>query len=132
MKNNNLDHEFVEFIPDDLRAGTIYISMQFATAVHKCCCGCGNEVVTPFSPTDWKLIFNGVSVSLTPSIGNWNFKCRSHYWIREGQIVWVADMSAEQITAGRNLDQLAKTKQFKPDDSSLIKNVWGAIQNWWK
>jgi hypothetical protein len=36
---------------------------------------------SPLSPTDWKLTFDGVSVSLHPSDGNWSFPCRSHYRI---------------------------------------------------
>ena len=47
-----LRHEFVEFIPDELEHGIIYISIRFATASHLCCCGCGNKVVTPIRPTD--------------------------------------------------------------------------------
>lgn len=42
-----LKHEFVEFIPDELEQGTIYVSIRFATASHRCLCGCGNKVVTP-------------------------------------------------------------------------------------
>ena len=59
-----LMHEFVEFIPDAIEEGKIYVSIEYATAVHKCACGCGKEVVTPLSPTDWKLIFDGKTISL--------------------------------------------------------------------
>jgi hypothetical protein len=52
----------------------------------KCACGCGKEVVTPLSATDWKLIFDGKTVSLDPSIGNWGFPCRSHYWVRNNRM----------------------------------------------
>ena len=82
-----LNPEFVEFIPDSLEMGKLYISMKYATAVHLCICGCKNEVVTPFSKNDWKLIYDGDSVTLTPSIGNWSFKCKSHYWIRKNKIL---------------------------------------------
>ncbi len=44
-----LKHEFVEFIPDVIEEGKIFVSIKYATAVHKCCCGCGKEVVTPLS-----------------------------------------------------------------------------------
>ena len=81
-------HEFVEYIPEKLSDGTIYISTTYGTAVHKCCCGCGNEVVTPLTPTDWKLIFDGETISLHPSIGNWNLDCKSHYWIKNNEIKW--------------------------------------------
>ena len=66
----SLDHRFVEYIPDSLEEGVIYVSIPFATVLHPCCCGCGNEVVTPLDPTDWHLTFDGRSVPLSPSIGN--------------------------------------------------------------
>ena len=104
--------EFVDAIPEKIERGKIYVSMEFATAVHSCCCGCGMEVVTPFTPTDWKLIFDGVSVSLSPSIGNWSFPCRSHYWIKNNQIQWAGDWSQELVDAGRIQDQLKKHRHF--------------------
>ena len=81
-----LQHKFVEFIPDVLEDGILYISIEYCTAIHKCVCGCGNEVVTPLSPNDWELTFNGKRVSLYPSIGNWNFDCQSHYWIKNSTV----------------------------------------------
>ena len=44
---STLTHEFVELLPDTLEEGKIYISIPYATATHRCCCGCGNEVVNP-------------------------------------------------------------------------------------
>jgi hypothetical protein len=104
--------EFVEHLPATLQERTIYISMPFATAAHKCVCGCGNEVITPLSPTDWQLLFDGVSISLMPSIGNWNFPCRSHYWIRQNKIVWARSWSRQEIEAGRAHDRRAKEEHF--------------------
>jgi hypothetical protein len=106
----SLKHTFVEFIPDKLEPGTLYVSIAFATVAHKCCCGCGNEVVTPLSPTDWKLIFDGESVSLEPSIGNWSFPCQSHYWVTGGQIRWSRQWSKDEIASGRAADRLAKER----------------------
>lgn len=82
----NVQHRFVEFIPDELEDGILYISLHYCTAIHKCVCGCGNEVVTPISPDDWRLTFDGKTISLYPSIGNWNFECKSHYWITRNNI----------------------------------------------
>ena len=78
-----LTHEFVEYIPRELKDGVVYVSIPFATVIHKCCCGCGQQVVTPLSPSQWTLSFDGKSISLHPSIGNWNFPCKSHYWIKQ-------------------------------------------------
>lgn len=108
MTIRRLTPQFVEHFPERLEPGEIYLAMEFATAVHLCACGCGNKVITPFSPTDWQMSFDGESVSLKPSIGNWSFRCRSHYWIRSGRVVWADDMSQEAINAARNRDIRAK------------------------
>jgi len=118
-----LSHEFIEYIPDDLKDGTLYVSMAFATVVHKCCCGCGSEVVTPLSPTDWKLIFDGQSISLYPSIGNWNFACQSHYWIKNNRIRWASQWSQEEITAGRKNDLILKAKHFDTINNYNIRDI---------
>jgi hypothetical protein len=93
MKTKTLTPRFVESIPDVIDDGVLYVSMGFASAMHRCACGCGEEVVTPLSPTGWQLYFDGENVSLKPSIGNWGFRCRSHYWIRAGKIRWSNSMS---------------------------------------
>ena len=54
-----LAYEFVEHIPEELKERMLYISKTHGTAAHKCCCGCGREVVTPLSPTGWQLTFDG-------------------------------------------------------------------------
>jgi len=107
-----LKHEFVEFIPEQLKEQTVYVCIPFATVVHRCCCGCGHEVVTPLTPTDWKLIFDGVSISLYPSIGNWSFPCQSHYWIQHDRVRWAGRWSQQEIEAGRAADAAAKAEYF--------------------
>lgn len=109
---SNLAHKFVEFIPDALDAGVLYVSIAYGTVSHRCCCGCGREVVTPLSPTDWKLIFDGETVSLYPSIGNWNFPCRSHYWIRYNYVEWAEDWSDWQVEAATAKDRVQKDKYY--------------------
>jgi hypothetical protein len=82
-----LQHKFVELIPEVIEENVLYLSITYRTAIHKCACGCGNEVVTPLSPKGWRMTFDGQTISLYPSIGNWNFECQSHYWIKSNQIV---------------------------------------------
>lgn len=118
-QKKQLTHEFVEYIPEKLKEGTIYVSMVYATAAHKCCCGCGNEVVTPLSPTDWKLFFDGQSISLDPSIGNWNFTCQSHYWIKHNKVKWVRPWSQEEICIGRARDSREKKRYFNNNNTSV-------------
>jgi len=107
-----LGFEFVEFIPDELKEQTLYISIIYATAVHKCCCGCGREVVTPLSPTAWRLIFDGKSVSLYPSIGNWSLPCQSHYFITKNKAVWARKWTENQIARGRAQETKAREQYY--------------------
>jgi len=91
--------QFVEFVPDRLEAGVLYISRRYATAAHLCCCGCGSEVVTPLNPAKWRLAESNGRVSLSPSVGNWSQPCQSHYWITGNQVKWAGAMPAEMIAA---------------------------------
>src|SRR6058998_1536305 len=101
-------HKFVEQIPERLEEGVLHISIQYATGMHLCACGCGHEVVTPLSPTDWEMTFDGETVSLAPSIGSWSLKCQSHYWIRRGRVRWARWMSRDEIEGGRQRDRRRK------------------------
>jgi Family of unknown function (DUF6527) len=113
LKYKELAVEFVENAPENLSEGVLYISTKYASAIHKCCCGCGNEVVTPLSPVGWSLIFDGDTVSLEPSIGNWNFACRSHYWITRNKVRTAASLSENKIEAGRAREQAAMRQYFE-------------------
>jgi hypothetical protein len=105
MKQVAITPQFVELIPDQLQDGILYISEKYCTAIHKCCCGCGQKVVSPLSPAKWQLRRHGDAITLHPSIGNWNFPCRSHYWIRRNQIEWARLISEKQIRLVQERDQ---------------------------
>lgn len=105
--------QFVEFIPQRLEAGVLYISERYRTASHLCPCGCGEKVVTPLSPVDWTLRNDGGLVSMHPSIGNWSYRCRSHYWIRRNQVIWAGAMTDEEIAAVQRRDLADKTRHIR-------------------
>lgn len=111
MKTKTLQHRFVENIPDEVEEGILYISLPYCIAIHKCVCGCGNEVSTPISPTGWELTFDGESVSLDPSIGNWGYSCQSHYFITKGKVRHASKWSEKQINRVRKADE-GLIKQF--------------------
>lgn len=118
----SLQHKFVEFIPEKVEEGILYVSIEYCTAIHKCVCGCGNEVVTPLSPTDWKLTFNGKSVTLHPSIGNWNFDCQSHYWIKNNKIEFAGSWTEREIRLGREND-LERKKEYFSDVETFESEI---------
>ena len=89
-----IELELVEHIPADLDAGKLYVSLEYRTSAHLCGCGCGTKVVLKLGPRHWCVILNGETVSMYPSVGNWQLPCRSHYWIRDSRIVdagWWSD-----------------------------------------
>jgi len=116
-------HKFVEQFPETLEEGIIYVSLKYGTVAHLCCCGCGSEIVTPLSPTDWKLIYDGESVSLYPSIGNWGLPCRSHYWIQNGTVRWAGDRSDAEIEATREYDRSARLEYYTKRARTTISNI---------
>jgi len=107
-----ITYKFVEYIPEEIQEKIIYISIEYKTVVHKCICGCGNRVVTPISPTDWQLTFDGKTVTLDPSIGNWNFKCQSHYFIIKNKIRRVRKWLKSEIDSGRKYDDENKKRYY--------------------
>jgi hypothetical protein len=107
-----LKPEFVEFIPEQLEERTLYVAAKYRTVVHLCCCGCGHKVVTPLSPVSWKLTFDGVHISLHPSVGNWNLPCKSHYWIERNRVKWAGMWTQSQIKAGRAAEARARAEYY--------------------
>jgi len=120
MKLQAIRPSFVEFIPKDLEDGVLYISERYKVAVHKCASGCGEKVVTPLSPADWQVRRHDDLVSLYPSIGNWNFACRSHYWIRENRIVWAASMSNAEVAQVQARDRADKARHIDRVNAAKI------------
>ncbi len=108
-----ISFKFVELIPEQLEDGIVYISTKYCTVVHKCCCGCQEEVVTPLSPVDWQFSFDGKTISLYPSIGNWSLPCQSHYWIRKNKVIWSNKWSDAKIKQLQESDQNEKEHYYK-------------------
>ena len=105
-------HRFVDTLPDKLEDGILYVCVQYATSAHNCFCGCGREVVTPIHPTKWQMTFNGIGVSLYPSIGNWSLACKSHYWLRNGRVSWADTWSDDEIALARSRDTVDQAEFF--------------------
>jgi hypothetical protein len=128
VKQQTYSYQFVEFMPKALDEGVLYVSMTYATASHRCFCGCGMKVVTPLSPTDWRLTFDGDSVSLHPSIGNWSYPCRSHYILRGSRVVWAGTMSTEEVQAIRDADGRDKRRYYRQRGSTQPSTPPVALQ----
>jgi len=144
MRHTRLEHRFVQHIPDAVNPGVLYISMEYGTAAHSCCCGCGEEVVTPFTPTDWKMTFDGETVTVHPSIGNWSLACRSHYVINRGHVIEAGPWADVQVEAERRRDRAAKARHYGtaasrndvtdpealPSAEPVLSGFWRRLRYW--
>lgn len=122
--------EFVELMPSPLQPGILYISRKYRTASHLCACGCGERVVTPLSESRWQVTYEDSEVSLHPSIGNWNYACRSHYWIWRSNIEWAGEMSAMRIARIQKRDQLDRAGEI--ERINRAKSEGGTEEGIWK
>lgn len=109
---DTLEPEFVEEIPRALSSGVLYISVAYGTATHLCCCGCGTEVVTPIHPTRWRLTYDGDTVSLDPSVGNWALPCQSHYVVSKNRVLWAGSWTKDRIEAARARERRDADRYF--------------------
>lgn len=96
VRLESLKPKFVESMPRVEEHGILYVSYKYELAIHLCACGCGYKVVTPFDKKyGWTLgeirdnNDNTSEVTLRPSIGNWKFPCKSHYYITKNKINWL-------------------------------------------
>ncbi len=122
--------ERVDIIPDTLEPGVLYVSDRFSTAIHLCPCGCGNEVVTPLGPGEWRLVFKDDLPTLLPSVGNWELACESHYWIRQGHVIWSSKMTRKQIERIRRLQNDVAEKLFAPKTTMARRLIKSIITVW--
>ncbi|MDC7709053.1 DUF6527 family protein [Vogesella indigofera] len=152
MKTQTIRPVFVTQFPAVFEQGVLYISEEFETAGHLCCCGCGEKVITPLNSAKWRLRKEGDTVSLLPSIGNWNYACKSHYFIIKNQVVEAGQFDDRKIAAVQRRDkqdmaryvarsnaQAARppaTSSEQPakhsPEKSLVYEMVEFLKKWWK
>lgn len=74
---------------------------------------------------------------MSPSIGNWNFPCRSHYIIKRGQVVVAESWNSRLVMAGRSQDRANKAQYYQPklddfsdDRADEERGVLGKLRSW--
>ncbi len=127
QKLHRIELSRVQYVPRQPEPGILYVSEKYGAAVHLCACGCRAKVSTPLSQTGWKLVETPLGATLTPSVGNWQLPCRSHYWIRDGKILWSGDWSDAQISAGRRAEEERRREYFAartPGRTRIFRRIW--------
>ena len=108
--------EFVDEIPEEIDEGHLYLCLPFNAIIHKCACGCGELISTPLDKKHgWIMQYDGETVTLSPSIGNGSYKCRSHYFIRGNNIVWFGKMGETVVK---------QEKKFSFSIKKLLQKLW--------
>lgn len=120
--------ERVRYMPKDLKPGVLYVSEEFDIAMHLCACGCGSKVKTPLGPTEWSVAETDSGPSLSPSVGNWQQPCKSHYWIDRGEIRWASKWTPEQIAAGRHHEEVRRRDYY----DALDRKRGGKMRRFWR
>ena len=116
-----------EFIPNVLDEGQLYFSERFKTTSHLCACGCGNKVVLSVKPQDWTLELTDDKPTICPSVGNRLLRCKSHYFIRDGEIVWLRPMSEFEVEHSIRRDRVHREEYFA-SQRSWAERIWLRIR----
>lgn len=128
MKVKTIKPEYVMQMPDKLDEGVLYICEDFNLTAHKCCCGCDEDVYNKLSPVKWQLIkLSGGKVSLEPSIGNWKYACKSHYWISGNRVIDAGPMSSSAIEAVQRRDLQDRNTYITEINGPRI-GLWGRVR----
>lgn len=124
--------EHVRYMPKHLEPGTLYVSNEFNIAIHLCACGCGTKIKTPIGPTEWSIRDTPSGPTLSPSVGNWQERCQSHYLIQNGNIVWARKWSEEEILEGRQQEEVRRQAHYAGNDRTrvgVLQRIWSWVRN---
>lgn len=110
----NIKFKFMDDLPHtcEMEEDIVYVSFEDNVSKHLCMCGCGELIVTPISPVEWSLVYNG-RYSLSPSIGNWQLPCKSHYFITDEKVEMSYQFTDSKIKAVQKRDNRDLEKQTK-------------------
>ncbi|WP_127794355.1 DUF6527 family protein [Agromyces sp. LHK192] len=115
----------LKYIPRTLEPHTFYISEVYGTTAHLCACGCRTKVFLPLSPAEWRVKFDEVGITVRPSVGNWEFPCRSHYFITQNAVQWAAAWDQVRVEDGRRKDGHDLDKYF---DARKRRKFWRRLR----
>ena len=141
MKVKVLTPRYVANLPEQLDEGVFYICEEFDATAHKCCCGCGEEVYNKLGPAKWQLTKEpDGTVSLYPSVGNWKYACRSHYWIANNRVIEAGAMSNRAAKAVQQRDHRDRNRLIEKHNAQTRRTLWQravsaivcAVKNLWR
>jgi hypothetical protein len=118
--------ERVERLPSALDDNVVYVSEDYEVAALKCACGCGHRVTLLLGDGHTVKEVSG-SADVYPSIGVWDAPCRSHFWLRNGEVDWDEQYSEAEIRSAMRY-QLGRHVEDRPSRASWRKR----LVSWWR
>ena len=109
--------ERVHRLPEALAENVVYVSDEYELAALKCACGCGHRISLLLGDGHKVDEFEGLA-DISPSIGVWDSPCKSHFWVRNGKVLWAEEFSDAEIGAtmarqlGRHLESAARRRPW--------------------
>jgi hypothetical protein len=126
--NYRLEH--VLRLPEALEEGVVYVSEEYEVAALNCACGCGHKITLLLDDGHEIRDVEGMP-NVWPSIGVWDAQCRSHFFIRNGEVLWAEHWSEEKIQAAmeRQLERhISSTKAREP----WYTRFWNWFTSWFR
>jgi hypothetical protein len=87
-------------IPEKLGSDVFIVGAESSPkwVVLGCPCGCGDKIEVNLQRSRrpvWMLREKGGKITLDPSLWVSKEKCGSHFWIRDGRVIWARDFLTE-------------------------------------
>ncbi len=114
----------VERVPKEMEPGVVFHSEEFELAGLLCACGCGHRI-TLLVPDSHQVFDQGGWATVRPSIGVFDAPCRSHFFIRSGQVDWMPAFSGGQAAS---IMQAQIARHVMRDRMPLSR--WGRMVAW--
>ena len=86
-------YQAVDRIPKQLSPGIVYCSEEYEIGALLCACGCGHRV-SLLVPDSHRITSEGGLATIYPSISVCDAPCKSHYFIRAGDVEWLTAFSS--------------------------------------
>jgi Family of unknown function (DUF6527) len=114
-------YQIVDRIPDQLAAGVVYHNEDFELASLLCACDCGHRV-TLLVPDSHQISSEDGLVTITPSIAVCDAVCKSHYYIKSGEVEWLPAFTGAQANSVMR-DQIARHATLDKVEISWVYRV---------
>ena len=85
--------------------------------------------MVPIKPAGWSLDIVDGKPTVCPSVGNREFECRSHYYIRGGEVVWLRKMSDLDRDFSRAADIAHRARVYRiPWWRRVLRRILGPFR----